>query len=72
MKFPQKWNRKRETMRQRKADNGKENENIKVSVQDVGHLTVRNSREVQRKWRDNYQRNNRRKFPQAERCWCAN
>ena len=51
MKFPQKWNRKRENTRQRKADNDQENENIKVSVQDVGHMTVRNSRKVQRKWR---------------------
>jgi hypothetical protein len=71
MKFPQKWNRKRENMRQRKAGNGQENENIRVSVQEGGHLTVRNSRKVQRKWRDNYQRNNRRKFSQAERCWSA-
>lgn len=51
MKFSQKWNRKRENTRQRKADNGEENENIKVSVQEVGHLTVRNSRKVQGKWR---------------------
>lgn len=43
--------RERESTRQRKADNGKENENIKVSVQEVGHLTIRNSRKVQRKWR---------------------
>lgn len=37
MKFSQKWNKKRENTMQRKADNGEENENIKVSVQEAGH-----------------------------------
>jgi hypothetical protein len=71
MKSPQKWSRKRENKRERETDNNRENENTKVSVQEAGHLTVRNSRKVQRKWRDNYQRNNGRKCPRTEKCWSA-